>query len=125
MGKPRRPRMMFSCSEEVKTLLEKSAEEEGRSISNVIERIINEAIATKYSVEITTKPYQRKTAPLPPEVNDDDDLNAEDFLRILLSGRLPTDGELIEVATTLGVKAEKLIELRTKLQGKKKAANGS
>ena len=51
--------MMFSCSEEAKALLEKWAEEEGRSTSNVIERIVNEAITTKYSIEITTKPYQR------------------------------------------------------------------
>ncbi|MCP6760063.1 MAG: ribbon-helix-helix protein, CopG family [Fischerella sp. CENA71] len=58
--------MMFSCTEEVKELLEQWAEEEGRSTSNVIERIVNDAIAAKYGIEITSKPYKRQ-AQNPPQ----------------------------------------------------------
>jgi CopG-like RHH_1 or ribbon-helix-helix domain, RHH_5 len=38
---------MFTCSEETKETLENWAEEEGRTVSNMVERIVLEAIATK------------------------------------------------------------------------------
>jgi len=114
MTKYRRPRIAFICSEETKLELEQWAERENRTVSNLVESVVLEVLSRNKS----------KAEPLVEE-EEEADLDAEDFLRILLSGRLPTDGELIEVATTLGVKAEKLIELRTKLQGKKKATNGS
>jgi DNA-binding PadR family transcriptional regulator len=71
MAKSRRPRMMFSCTEEAKRYLEAWADEEGRSTSNIIERIVSEAIAAKYSLEITkvmSKLYQR--VPKEPETNE-------------------------------------------------------
>lgn len=38
---------MFTCSEEIKQTLELWSEEEGRTVSNLVERIVAEAIATK------------------------------------------------------------------------------
>lgn len=43
----RKPRIMFSCSEGTKEDLESWAEDEGRSISNLIERIVMDAIAKR------------------------------------------------------------------------------
>ncbi|BBD63430.1 hypothetical protein NIES2109_62800 (plasmid) [Nostoc sp. HK-01] len=43
----RKPRIMFSCSEDTKEDLESWAEDEGRSISNLIERIVMDAIAKR------------------------------------------------------------------------------
>lgn len=45
----RKPRIMFSCSQETKEDLESWAEDEGRSVSNLIERIVMEAIAKNKS----------------------------------------------------------------------------
>ena len=120
MPKYRRPRIAFICSEETKQKLEQWATQQNRTVSNLVESIILEAFSRE----------NEQAQPLPQSLTnqqeeEEEDLNAEDFLRILLSGRLPTDGELIEVATTLGVKAEKLIELRSKLKDKKKTTNGS
>ncbi len=38
---------MFTCSEEIKQTLELWSEEEGRTVSNLVERIIAEVIATR------------------------------------------------------------------------------
>jgi len=38
---------MFTCSEEIKQTLELWSEEEGRTVSNLVERIVAEAIATR------------------------------------------------------------------------------
>jgi len=43
----RKPRIMFTCSEEIKQTLELWSEEEGRTVSNLVERIIAEVIATR------------------------------------------------------------------------------
>ncbi|MBD2535416.1 hypothetical protein H6G97_40890 [Nostoc flagelliforme FACHB-838] len=43
----RRPRVMFTCSEDIKETLELWSEEEGRTVSNLVERIIAEAIAAR------------------------------------------------------------------------------
>ncbi|WP_196514750.1 MULTISPECIES: hypothetical protein [unclassified Nostoc] len=38
---------MFTCSEDIKETLELWSEEEGRTVSNLVERIIAEAIAAR------------------------------------------------------------------------------
>jgi hypothetical protein len=38
---------MFICSEEAKAILENWAEDEGRTVSNLVERIVSEAIENK------------------------------------------------------------------------------
>lgn len=43
----RRPRVAFICDEEVKKILEQWADEEGRTVSNLVERIVLEVITTK------------------------------------------------------------------------------
>ncbi len=43
----RRPRVMFICSEEAKAILENWAKDEGRTVSNLVERIVSEAIENK------------------------------------------------------------------------------
>lgn len=43
----RKPRIMFSCSEEVKAELESWAEDEARSVSNLVELIVMQAITTR------------------------------------------------------------------------------
>ncbi|MFL9457964.1 hypothetical protein AB0758_43940 [Tolypothrix bouteillei VB521301_2] len=142
MGKPRRPRMMFSCSEEVKVLLEKWAEEEGRSTSNVIERIINEAIASKYSVEITSKPYQRRSSQqrqpitIASLVKDnyqkliDMGCIKPERLEALALGEKPNASDLTKLAHNLDLDEEYIIELRDrsfpkKSQTLKKQTNGT
>jgi hypothetical protein len=38
---------MFICSEEAKAILENWAKDEGRTVSNLVERIVSEAIENK------------------------------------------------------------------------------
>lgn len=51
----RRPRIMFTCSEETKQTLELWSEEEGRTVSNLVERIVIEAIAAKQAKKNKSK----------------------------------------------------------------------
>jgi|GEM_PF-3058072 len=133
MAKLRRPRMMFSCSEEAKKYLEMWATEEGRSTSNVIERIISEAIAAKYSVKVTdvmSKLYQRLpkdnmltvTPKKPQTIAELVDQNYEKLLSIncikperlelLANGGKPNASDLTKLAHNLDVTEEYVIELR-------------
>ncbi|AFZ28297.1 hypothetical protein Cylst_6518 (plasmid) [Cylindrospermum stagnale PCC 7417] len=43
----RKPRIMFTCSEETKQVLEEWSEDEGRTMSNLVERIVVDAIANR------------------------------------------------------------------------------
>jgi hypothetical protein len=122
-GKPRRPRIMFSCGEDVKTLLEKWAEEEGRSTSSVIERIINDAVSAKYSVEITSRPYQRQSSQQEPVtiaalVKDNHQKLIDmrcikpERLVALMAGEKPNASDLTKLAHNLDLDEEYVIELR-------------
>lgn len=134
MGKSRRPRMMFSCTEEARKYLEMWATEEGRSTSNVIERIISEAIAAKYSVEVTqvmSKLYQRLpkdnmlttvTSKKPQTIAELVDENYEKLLsmncikperlELLADGGKPNASDLTKLAHNLDLTEEYVIELR-------------
>ncbi|WP_082803633.1 ribbon-helix-helix domain-containing protein [Anabaena sp. 4-3] len=43
----RRPRVMFTCDDSTKKILEEWAEDEGRTLSNLVERIVEDAIANR------------------------------------------------------------------------------
>lgn len=47
----RRPRIGFVCDQEIKEFLEEWADEEGRTVSNLIERIVEAAVAAKKETE--------------------------------------------------------------------------
>lgn len=49
MGVPRRPRVAFICNEETKEFLEEWAKGENRTVSNLVETIVEEAVSTKKS----------------------------------------------------------------------------
>jgi len=51
----RRPRIMFTCSEDTKQILELWSEEEGRTVSNLVERIVLEAISAKQGKKTKSK----------------------------------------------------------------------
>ena len=147
MAKSRRPRMMFSCSEEAKKYLEMWATEEGRSTSNVIERIISEAIAAKYSVEVTqimSKLYQRLPASTPKNPQTIAELVDQNYEKLLLkkcikperldllaNGEKPNASDLTKLANNLDVTEEYVIELRdisfpqSKHTTKKEQPNGT
>lgn len=59
----RRPRVMFICSEETKAVLEIWAEDEGRTVSNLVERIVLEAIENKgkqYKEQVSKATKEKK-----------------------------------------------------------------
>ena len=145
---------MFSCSEEAKKYLEMWATEEGRSTSNVIERIISEAIATKYSVDVTevmSKLYQRLpkenmlTAPTPKTPQTIAELVNQNYekllsmncikperLELLANGEKPNASDLTKLAHNLDLTEEYVIELRdrsfpgiSKRPTKKEQPNGA
>jgi CopG-like RHH_1 or ribbon-helix-helix domain, RHH_5 len=62
----RRPRVAFICDEEVKQILEEWADEEGRTVSNLVERIVLEVIASKGKMSTHTQVKERK----PPKSRD-------------------------------------------------------
>jgi hypothetical protein len=49
MGVPRRPRVAFICNEETKQFLEEWAKGENRTVSNLVETIVEEAVSVKKS----------------------------------------------------------------------------
>jgi len=46
---------MFTCSEDTKQILELWSEEEGRTVSNLVERIVLEAISAKQGKKTKSK----------------------------------------------------------------------
>jgi len=55
MGVPRRPRVAFICNEETKEFLEEWAETENRSVSNLVETIVEEAVSAKKTKKSKSK----------------------------------------------------------------------
>jgi hypothetical protein len=47
MGETRKARVMFTCEHEIKDYLTEWAESENRTVSNLVETLITEAIATR------------------------------------------------------------------------------
>jgi uncharacterized protein (UPF0254 family) len=50
MGKTNKPRMNFTLGDEEKSFIDMWAEEEDRSVANLLERIVKDAIAKKKGV---------------------------------------------------------------------------
>ncbi|KYC34497.1 hypothetical protein WA1_51635 [Scytonema hofmannii PCC 7110] len=126
------------------------ATEEGRSTSNIIERIISEAIAAKYSLEVTevmSKLYQRlppkETTPAPNENQTIAQLVKDNYQKLiemkcikperlvaLMAGEKPNASDLTKLAHNLDLDEEYVIELRDKSfpkksQTPKKQTNGT
>lgn len=116
MGQTKKAKITFTCTQEARNFLENWAAAERRTISNLVEGLVDDAITAK------GEPIN----PVPPP----DESNATVLLKLLASGKRPEDGELLEVAHKTGIREEELIQLRDHLfpngnpQEKKKATNG-
>lgn len=92
----RRPRLAFICNESSKEFLEEWAQNETRSVSNLIETIVEEAIATKKSI------------------NSDKEALALtlDLINTMLEGKPPSLAQIAKLAQETDLKEEKLLKLR-------------
>jgi len=116
MGQTKKAKITFTCTQEARDFLEKWAAAERRTISNLVEGLVDNAIAAKGN-----------SINLAPTANEPD---AIVLLKLLAGGKRPQDGELLEVAQKTGIREEELIQLRDRLfpngnhQKKGKATNG-
>jgi hypothetical protein len=55
MGETRKARVMFTCEHEIKDYLTEWAESENRTVSNLVETLITEAIAAREKQPPTSK----------------------------------------------------------------------
>lgn len=116
MGQTKKAKITFTCTQEARDFLEKWAAGERRTISNLVEGLVEDAITAKGN----------PVNPAPP-TNEPD---ATVLLKLLAGGKRPEDGELLEVAQKTGIREEQLIQLRDRLfpnghhQKRGKATNG-
>lgn len=109
MGTNKRPRIAFICDQELKDALEKWADAEGRTLSNLMERIAQNALAQHQNANVT---------PLSLIENyeaDTENATASAFLKLLATNRRPTDSEVVEFARKFGVSVDALLKLRDRL----------
>lgn len=117
MGQTKKAKITFTCTHDARNFLENWALGERRTISNLVEGIVEDAISVKSQPVNSLVPAQEP--------------DATDLLKLLASGQRPGDGELLEVAHKTGIREEELIELRDRLfpdgnqQKKRKATNGA
>lgn len=117
MGQTKKAKITFTCTQEARNFLENWAAAERRTISNLVEGVVEDAISVK------GKPTNLVAPTSEPD--------ASDLLKLLAGGQRPGDGELLEVAQKTGIREEELIELRDRLfpdgsqQKKRKATNGA
>lgn len=101
MGQTKKSKITFTCKQEARNFLENWAAVERRTISNLVEGIVEDAITVKHK---PTNPVAPKSEP-----------DATDLLKLLAGGQRPGDGELLEVAQKTGIREEELLELRDRL----------
>lgn len=111
----KKPKVSIYLPPEIKEELDNWAEEENRSVSNLVETIIRETI-TKRRKKPKTQSQETET----------DEIDAAALLQLLASGKRPTDGEVLVVANESGIDEEELKKLRDRLfPQRKKTGNGA
>ncbi len=96
MGVPRRPRIAFICNEETKEYIEEWAKTERRTVSNLVESIVENAVTAKKSGR-----------------SDKDALAlALDLLKTLIDGKPLTLGQIAKLANETDLSEEELLKLR-------------
>lgn len=104
----RRPRVAFICSEETKEYVEQWAKGERRTLSNLIESIVEDAVTEKKSGR-----------------SDKEALTlALDLINTMIEGKPPTLAQIAKLAHETDLDEEDLLKLRN-LVAKGKAANGT
>ena len=106
----KRPRIIFMCSEETREALAQWAAEEKRSLSNLIERIADDASAAKF------EHHQ-------PQINDTLIFVREEskaftlalLLKSIIDGRRPSDEQIFNAAQSEEIDSRKLLDLCDKL----------
>lgn len=94
--KYRRPRVMFICEQEVKDYLEGWADSENRTVSNLVETLVTDAITVKQSGR-----------------SDKEALAfALDLISTLIEGKPPTLAQIAKLAHETDLKEEDLLKLR-------------
>jgi hypothetical protein len=106
--KYRRPRIMFICEQEAKDFLEGWASSENRTVSNLVETLVTEAITVKQSGRSDKEALEL----------------ALDLLNTMIEGKPPTLAQIAKLAHETDLKEEDLLKLR-ELIAKGKAANGT
>jgi hypothetical protein len=92
----RRPRVAFICNEETKDFIEEWAKAERRSVSNLIESIVEDAVTVKKSGK-----------------SEKDSLAvALDLLRSLIDGKPLTLTQIAKLANETDLSEEELLKLR-------------
>jgi hypothetical protein len=97
---------MFICEQEVKDFLEGWADSENRTVSNLVETLVTDAIATKQSGRSDKKALEL----------------AIDLLNTLIEGKPPTLTQIAKLAHETVLEEEDLLKLR-ELLSKEKTAN--
>ncbi len=95
----KRPRVIFMCSEETKDALQKWAKREKRTLSNMIERIVDEALAQEKTIDTQT------------QTTIDTGAEAISFLKKMGSGKRPNSIERASLADSLEIDVEILDRL--------------
>lgn len=100
---------MFICDQEIKDVLEQWAEAEGRTLSNLVERIAQNAVA-QYQ-KTNSRSFSR-----PKNLGiDADDGTVSAFFELLDTSQRPSDSEIIQAAKESGVSVDALLKLRDRL----------
>jgi len=108
MGVSRRPQVAFICNPETKTFLEEWASSENRTVSNLVETVVTDAITEKQSGRSNKEALEL----------------ALDLLNTMIEGKPPTLAQIAKLAHETDLKEEDLLKLR-ELIAKGKATNGS
>lgn len=104
----RRPRVAFICSPETKEFMEEWAKSENRTLSNLIETIVEDAATAKQSGR-----------------SDKEALAfALDLINTMIEGKPPSLAQIAKLAHETDLKEEDLLKLR-ELVARGKAANGT
>lgn len=106
--KYRRPRVMFICEQEAKDFLEEWASSENRTVSNLVETLVTDAITVKQSGRSDKEALEL----------------ALDLINTMIEGKPPTLAQIAKLAHETDLKEEDLLKLR-ELVAKGKAANGT
>lgn len=104
----RRPRVAFICNEETKDYIEQWAKGERRTVSNLVESIVEDAVTEQKSGRLDKEALEL----------------ALDLLNTLIEGKPPTLAQIAKLAHETDLKEEDLLKLR-ELVAKGKAANGT
>ena len=100
MGQTKKAKITFTCTQEARNFLENWAAAERRTISNLVEGLVDDAITAKGK-------------PINPVLPNEPDATV--LLKLLAGSKRPGDGELKEVAQKTGIREEELIQLRDRL----------